>query len=75
MLLDVYKSPSASNTPACRAVILKLCLVSMRNAASRTTAKVYLKKSIDSMLAPLFIKGTANNGLSPYVIPVMIPAG
>ena len=71
----MYSRPSTSNTPACFAVILKLCFVSIRNAPSRTTANEYRKNSIDSIAAPLFINGTANSGLSPYVIPVIMPAG
>lgn len=54
---------------------LKSCLLSARKPPKMSTAKKYLKNRIDSIAAPLFISGTAKSGFSPYVIPVIIPAG
>ena len=56
-------------------VILKFSFFSRRYAPSRITAMPYLKKRMASVEAPLFIRGFAKRGFSPYVMPVMMPAG
>lgn len=74
MLLIVYKQPRINRIPICFHDMRKLLLLKKIKTPNSTTEIAYLKNNIASIDAPAFINGKPNNGLKPYVIPVIIPA-